>query len=66
MKEWKFYPMAMHLHCGHQPKASMESHIYNAASLGMEYIRFTPHDTRTGPVKYAVRTFDFTQGQFSG
>lgn len=59
----KYYPMAMHLHCGHQPGGSVESHIYNAAQLGMKYMWITPHDTRTGPDKYQVRSFDFSRGE---
>jgi len=40
----------------------MESHIYNAAKLGMEYIRFTDHDTRTGRKHRPVKDFDFSMG----
>ena len=57
----KYYPMHMHLHTIHQPGASMESHIYNAGLLGMKYIRFTDHDTRTGENDKTVKTFDFTR-----
>lgn len=57
-----YHPMHMHLHSCHQPGASMEGHIYNAASLGMNYIRFTDHDVRTGEKKYPVKGFDFSQG----
>jgi len=57
-----YHPMHMHLHCGHQIGASMESHMYNAKQLGMQYIRFTPHDTRTGPLNPACNTFDFSCG----
>ena len=58
----KYYPMQMHLHTVHQPGASMESHIFNAAALGMKYIRFTDHDTRMGKSDKTVNTFDFTGG----
>ena len=61
----KYYPMQMHLHSIHQPGASMESHIYNAYVLGMNYIRFTDHDTRTGPEKKRVNSFDFGMGELS-
>ncbi len=58
----KYYPMAMHLHSCHQPGASMESHIYNAKQLGMSYIHFTDHDTRTGRKQVPVTEFDFSRG----
>lgn len=54
--------MPMHLHTCHQPGGSMEGHIYNAKKLGMRYIRFTDHDTRTGKKKSAVESFDFFRG----
>ncbi len=59
----KYYPMHMHLHSIHQPGASMESHMYNAKSLGMQYIHFTDHDTRTGRKYSPVESFDFTKGE---
>ncbi len=40
----------------------MEGHIYNAAKLGMHYIRFTDHDTRTGRKTNPVDSFDFSRG----
>ena len=52
----------MHLHTCHQPGGSMEGHIYNAAKLGMHYIRFTDHDTRTGRKHNPVDSFDFSRG----
>ena len=55
--------MHMHLHTCHQPGASMESHIYNASCLGMNYIRFTDHDTRTGRKCNAFDSFDFSRGE---
>ena len=60
----KYYPMHMHLHTVHQPGASMEGHIFNAHTLGMKYIRFTDHDTRTGSSEKTVNTFDFSRGVF--
>nr|MBQ4318432.1 hypothetical protein [Clostridia bacterium] len=62
MKNYTYYPMAMHLHACNQLGASMESHMYNAHLLGMRYIHFTPHDIRTGPKKVPYNTFDFSQG----
>lgn len=58
----KYYPMHMHLHTIHQPGASMESHMHNAAALGMKYIRFTDHDSRTGIGEKSVTHFDFSRG----
>ena len=59
----KYYPMHMHLHTTHQPGASMDSHMYNAHKLGMNYIRFTDHDVRTGISQNSVMGFDFLRGQ---
>ena len=58
-----YYPMHMHLHSCHQPGASMESHIYNAKTLGMRYIRFTDHDTRVCKKEDEFRSFDFSRGE---
>ena len=52
-----YEPMPMHIHTCHQPGGSMEGHIYNASRLGMRYIRFTDHDTRTGEKKNQVKGF---------
>ena len=57
-----YEPMHMHLHTCHQPGGSMEGHIYNASKLGMRYIRFTDHDTRTGRKQNPIERFDFTKG----
>lgn len=57
-----YEPMHMHLHTCHQPGGSMEGHIYNASQLGMRYIRFTDHDTRTGKKKNPIEKFDFSLG----
>lgn len=65
MVKYTYYPMHMHLHSCHQPGGSMEGHIFNAHSLGMKYIRFTDHDTRTGRKKRNVDSFDFTKGAIS-
>ena len=58
-----YHPMQMHLHTCHQPGGSMEGHIYNAQKLGMQYIRFTDHDTRTGRKECPVTCFDFSKGE---
>ena len=59
-----YEPMTMHIHTCHQPGGSMEGHIYNAKNLGMRYIRFTDHDTRTGGArkKNPITGFDFNKG----
>ena len=59
----KYYPMHMHLHSVHQPGASMESHMFNAKTLGMQYIHYTDHDTRTGRKSIPVTHFDFSRGE---
>lgn len=41
----------------------MESHMYNAKALGMQYIHFTDHDTRMGKSKKRVNGFDFLRGE---
>ncbi|MBQ2707906.1 MAG: hypothetical protein IJF67_06535 [Clostridia bacterium] len=61
MKTYTYHPQAMHLHAANQMGASMESHIANAAALGMHYIRLTGHDVRMGRRKYEIDRFDFTR-----
>ena len=63
--EYTYHAMAMHLHADNQQIASFESHMYNAAELGMHYIRFTGHDTRTGPKEIPCNKFDFKRGKIS-
>ena len=41
----------------------MEGHIANAVSLGMEYIRFTDHDSRVGFKSDSVDFFDFSRAE---
>lgn len=41
----------------------MEGYFVNAASLGMNYIRFTDHDNRIGYKQYPFTSFDFSKGQ---
>ncbi len=62
MGQYTYHPMAMHLHTCHQPGASMESQIYRAHELGMQYIRISDHDVRTGPKQLPADDFDFTRG----
>lgn len=61
MKKYVYHPQSMHLHACNQMGASMESHMANAAALGMHYIRFTGHDTRMGRREYEIDRFDFTR-----
>jgi len=61
MKRYTYHPMHMHLHCCFQAGASMASHMHNANVLGMQYIRFTDHDTRMCRRKNPCNGFDFTK-----
>lgn len=63
--DYIYHPMHMHLHADNQVGASFESHIYNAKQLGMQYIRFTGHDSRMGEKKSTCSGFDFTRGLIS-
>ena len=54
MAQYRYYPMHMHLHTCFQGGASMESQIYNAKKMGMEYIHLTDHDTTLGREKSTV------------
>ena len=56
---YTYYPMHMHLHAGCDYGASMAMHMYNARSLGMRYLWYTDHDTRTGVKKNPVNGFSF-------
>ena len=58
-----YHPMHMHLHAACDHGASMALHMHNARSLGMNYIWFTDHDTRTGRKKYPVTGFTFDTPQ---
>ena len=58
-KRLSYYPMHMHLHAACDHGASMAMHMYNAQMLGMRYIWFTDHDTRTGLKKHPVTGFSF-------
>ena len=57
--KYRYYPMHMHLHTCFQGGACMESQIYNAKKLGMQYIRFTDHDSTLGRARTPV--IDFTR-----
>lgn len=59
MSSYTYHPMHMHLHAACDHGASMSMHMYNAQKLGMRYIWFTDHDTRTGMKKHPVMGFSF-------
>lgn len=56
---YTYHPMHMHLHASCDHGASMAMHMFNAKKLGMRYLWFTDHDTRTGVKKQAVDGFRF-------
>ena len=58
-KKYTYHPMHMHLHAACDHGASMAMHMHNASCLGMRYIWFTDHDTRTGTKKHPVHGFSF-------
>lgn len=58
-KAYTYHPMHMHLHAACDYGAAMAMHMFNAQKLGMHYLWFTDHDTRTGVKKQAVTGFSF-------
>lgn len=61
----KYYPIHMHLHCSHEPSASLGSHMSHAAALGIRHIWTTEHDTRMGKKKSDIPVFAFPEKQLS-
>ena len=59
----KFYPMHLHLHCSHEPTASIGSHMSHAAALGIRHIWTTEHDTRMGRKPKDISVFSFPEQQ---
>ena len=57
----KFYPIHMHLHCSHEPSASIGSHMSHAAELGIKHIWTTEHDTRMGKKQTDIPVFAFPE-----
>ncbi len=53
----KYYPMHMHLHCSHEPTASIGSHMAHAKALGIEHLWLTEHDVRMGRKKRELPIF---------
>ena len=65
METYQYHPMHMHIHSCFQPGASMAVQMHNAAALGMRYIWFTDHDTRTGVKQRPVNGFSFDTPELS-
>ncbi len=63
-KNFKYYPMHMHLHASCDLGASMALDMYNANKLGMNYIWFTDHDTRMGLMENYITKYSFGDGLF--
>ena len=61
----KFYPMHLHLHCSHEPTASISSHMSHAVELGIRHIWTTEHDTRMGKKAKDIPVFAFPEKQLS-
>ena len=59
----KFYPMHLHLHCSHEPTASISSHMSHAVELGIRHIWTTEHDTRMGKKAKDIPVFAFPEKQ---
>ena len=59
----KFYPMHMHMHCSHEPTASIGSHMSYASTLGIRHIWTTEHDVRMGLKPKDVSKFSFPEKQ---
>lgn len=65
MSAYTYHPMHMHLHAACDHGASMALHMHNARQLGMRYIWFTDHDTRTGEKKKQVHGYTFHSPELS-
>lgn len=63
--KYRYHPMHMHLHTCFQGGASMESQIYNANKLGMQYIRLTDHDSTLGRAHTPVMDFSLHQLEYT-
>lgn len=57
----KFYPTHLHLHCSHEPTASLGSHMSHAAALGIRHIWTTEHDIRMGQRPRDISVFFFPE-----
>ena len=57
----KYYPIHTHLHCSHEPTASIGSHISHAKELGIRHLWTSEHDTRMGKKKIDLSVFRFNE-----
>ena len=59
----KYYAIHTHLHCSHEPTASIGSHMSHCKSLGIGYMWTTEHDTRMGKKKKNLPFFSFNKDE---
>jgi len=57
----KYYPIHTHLHCSHEPTASIASHISYAKKLGIHHLWTSEHDTRMGKKEKDLSVFCFSK-----
>lgn len=57
----RYYPIHMHLHCSHEPTASIGSHMSYCKELGIAHMWTTEHDTRMGKKKRDIPLFSFSE-----
>ncbi|MBQ8685162.1 MAG: CehA/McbA family metallohydrolase [Clostridia bacterium] len=57
----KYYPIHMHLHCSHEPTASLGSTMSLCKNLGIMHMWTTEHDVRMGKKKRDVPEFRFSE-----
>ena len=57
----KYYPIHMHLHCSHEPTASLGSTMSLCKKLGIMHMWTTEHDVRMGKKKRDVPEFRFSE-----
>lgn len=57
----KYYPIHLHLHCSHEPTASIGSTMSRCKELGISHLWTTEHDVRMGTKKRGVSEFHFSE-----
>lgn len=57
----KYYPIHMHLHCSHEPTASIGSTMSRCKELGIMHMWTTEHDVRMGKKKRDIPEFRFLE-----
>ncbi len=57
----KYYPIHLHLHCSHEPTASIGSTMSRCKELGIAHFWTTEHDVRMGTKKRGVPEFYFSE-----